>query len=159
MKPNEGRLCTLMKKRLIIMVVSVFVLALPPAGPAVAGLDEIRRGAELGDAQMQLELGELYEYGFGLPKNLVPALAWYILAAEQGNTQAIKRRDVLQGRLTRQQVEEAERNAAHWRKRPAAADAGEGRNKAVNAEKEPAPLPAPAPGQGKDLPLEPGTQR
>lgn len=118
-----------MKTKLLVSILFVSILGLLRAPSVVAGLDDIRRGAEQGDAQMQLELGELYEYGFGLPQNLVPALTWYILAAEQGNAQAAKRRERLQGRLTRAQVEEAERSAAGLRKQPV-----------------PAPVQTPAPG-------------
>lgn len=81
------------------------------AGVAQAGPDEMRRAAEQGDPEMQLELGILYEYGYGLKQNRVPALAWYTVAAEQGNARAAQKRDALKAHLTTAQIAEAERQA------------------------------------------------
>ena len=80
--------------------------------PALAGLEDIRAAAERGDAKRQFELGELYEFGFGMQQNRVPALAWYIVAADAGHTVAAQRRDYLRQQLTQDQVAAAEREAA-----------------------------------------------
>jgi hypothetical protein len=55
----------------------------------------LMRSAEAGDAAAQLELGILYEYGYGMKGRKVEALAWYLAAADQGNAKAIQRRDKL----------------------------------------------------------------
>lgn len=95
------------------------------AAALAAGPDDLRRDAESGDAEAQLELGVLYEYGYRLPKNEVPALAWYTLAAEQGHPKAAARRDSLRARLQPAEVEQAAALVTQWRvvkPRPAIAD-------------------------------------
>ena len=91
------------------IVILLFTLAVLPAQ---AGLEDIRAAAERGDTKRQFELGELYEFGFGLQQNRVPALTWYIVAAEGGHTVAAQRRDYLKQQLTADQVAAAEREAA-----------------------------------------------
>lgn len=76
-----------------------------------AGLERLRAAAEAGQADAQLELGILYEYGFNKPDNLVPALSWYLRAAESGVPDAARRRDSLMGKLKPAEVEEAKRLA------------------------------------------------
>jgi TPR repeat protein len=96
------------------------------AAALAAGPDDLRRAAESGDVEAQLELGVLYEYGYGLPKNEVPALAWYTLAAERGHSKAAARRDSLRGRLQPAEVEQAAALVTQWRvakPQPAVADA------------------------------------
>jgi TPR repeat protein len=44
--------------------------------------------ANQGDAQAQYKLGDLYESGYGVPKNLAAALDWYTKAANHGNSLA-----------------------------------------------------------------------
>lgn len=62
--------------------------------PAPVPTDLIR-SAEGGDAAAQLELGILYEYGYGMKGRKIEALAWYLAAADQGNAKAIQHRDKL----------------------------------------------------------------
>ena len=47
-----------------------------------------RKAAEQGLAQAQCRLGDFYEYGEGVTKDLVKAAEWYRKAAEQGLAQA-----------------------------------------------------------------------
>lgn len=91
------------------------ILVVAMALPAKAGLEELRAAAEKGDAERQFELGELYEFGFNMPNNLVPALTWYLLSAEQGNTKAALRREAIKVQLRPEQVVEAEREAGRLR--------------------------------------------
>lgn len=119
--------------------------------PAHAGLEEIRAAAERGDAKRQFELGELYEFGFGMPQSRVPALAWYIVAADAGHTVAAQRRDMLKQQLTQDQVAAAEREAASLktaiaarRDRPAAEPAEPTATPATPAGAPTAPPAAPA---------------
>lgn len=159
-------------KRLIVLYVGLWVpLTWLPI--AHAGLEETRAAAEAGDVERQFELGELYEFGFRMPKNEVPALAWYIVAADNGHPKAGKRRDLLKARLPREQVAEAEREAAKIPRRvtrPAAAPAPPPATAPVNdevpaAKPEPAapaaprealdPLPAPPPATAPRAPSEP----
>lgn len=52
------------------------------------------RLAQLGQHDSQFNLGVMYYHGQGLEKNLVEAYAWFCLAAEGGDPQALKIRDV-----------------------------------------------------------------
>jgi TPR repeat protein len=99
---------------------AIVLLLLTSIGPAGAGLEDIRAAAEAGDAEAQLELGILYEYGFGMKDNEVVALAWYLLAAERGSPRAVTRRDLLLNRLAPKDVEAAQNLRARLLKTPAA---------------------------------------
>jgi TPR repeat protein len=128
-----------MKQALRILFLTVFVAAAAVAEDEPAGLSVLRAQAEAGSAEAQVELGILYEYGFRMPDNLVPALAWYMRAAESGSTGAVHRRDALAARLTAAQVDEAKRLAAEiTAKRP---------------ETPLAPAPAPAPSAPEAAPV------
>ncbi len=88
----------------------------------LATLEQLRAQAERGDPDAQLELGILYEYGYHLPDNKPPALAWYRLAAEQGHAKAAARRDALKAKMTPAELAEAQRLYEAWRsRRPPAA--------------------------------------
>lgn len=102
---------------------------------AHADLDGIRRIAEAGDREAQLQLGILFQYGFNYKDNEIPALTWYSLSANQGNVRAQKLRDVLKAKMTEKEVQEAMEQVASFKPKgtpPAAAP--------VRA---PAPEPAP----------------
>lgn len=89
------------------------------------GLENLRKGAESGDAEAMLELGILYEFGYRMPDNKAPALAWYRLAAEAGNSKAAIRQEALRPSMSPKEVEDANKlyteYAASVRK-PAPAD-------------------------------------
>lgn len=72
-------------------------------------LKALKRAAESGDVGAQYEIGVLYEFGYRMKTHLIPALAWYMVAADNGDARAIKRRDALMTQLTSEQVEEAKR--------------------------------------------------
>lgn len=44
--------------------------------------------AKLGDPASQTLIAEMYDKGYGVPKNLAESTAWYALAAENGNLEA-----------------------------------------------------------------------
>jgi len=50
--------------------------------------DAIKKAAELGDAQAASNLGYMYEYGKGMPKNQNEAIKWYKKAADGGIAEA-----------------------------------------------------------------------
>jgi len=101
-----------MKLRTILLAAVLAVLLPLGAGAAVsqggAGLKVISDAARQGDAEAQLELGILYEFGYGMANNQIVALAWYTLAAQQGNQKAVARRDILRKRLSQAEVDKAE---------------------------------------------------
>lgn len=74
-------------------------------------LEQIRAAAEAGNAEAQLQLGILYEYGFRKADHLAPALSWYLRAADGGSADAARRRDALAAKLKPAEVEEAKRLA------------------------------------------------
>ena len=101
-------------KRLLLVLIFGLMLPGVTAAQDTDSLENLRAAAERGDATAQLEMGILYEYGFRLPDNRPPALAWYLLAAKQGNARAIERRDLLQARMTQAEISEAHRLAAEF---------------------------------------------
>jgi len=100
-----------MKKTWLVMV---FAMLLPVLGAAQdeASLDQLRQAASEGNAEAQLEIGILYEFGYNMPKNNVTALAWYLRAAEQGNVLAIARRDQLKSKMTPEDIEASQKLSA-----------------------------------------------
>lgn len=71
-----------------------------------------RRAADQGDAQAQYHLGTRYRDGDGLPLDWVEAHKWLSLAAAQGLPDAVRARDELQRRMTREQIAESRRRVA-----------------------------------------------
>lgn len=114
-------------KRLIGLALMLAFLPL-----AHADLEALRAAAQSGDATAQLELGQLYEFGFGLKENAVPAMALYLAASRAGNERAEQRAQTLKPKLSAGQLQEAERLSREWASAPRAAAA-------------PAPTPAAAP--------------
>jgi hypothetical protein len=53
-----------------------------------SALKTLKPLAEKGDAKSQYALGIMYEYGYGMNKDLPKAQAWYLKAATQGNIDA-----------------------------------------------------------------------
>jgi TPR repeat protein len=78
------------------------------------GLEELRSLAVTGDAEAMLELGILYEYGFRMPNNKPPALAWYRLAAENGSAKASSRHELLKSGMSGSELEESSRLYAEY---------------------------------------------
>ena len=95
--------------RILLGALLGLMLVLPAQAAEWQGPADVLAAARGGDAEAQLEMGVLYEYGFYLENNKVPALAWYMLAAEQGNEKAARRRDKLMQTLSQAQIEEARR--------------------------------------------------
>ncbi|OGI38168.1 MAG: hypothetical protein A2V91_04775 [Candidatus Muproteobacteria bacterium RBG_16_64_10] len=105
-----------------VVLAALLPFAAAAAVDKTAGLKEIREAAQRGDAEAQLELGILYEFGYGMTNNQIAALAWYNLAAKQGQQQAAARVDLLKKRLPPGDVEKADSMSARLLgKKPAAA--------------------------------------
>jgi TPR repeat protein len=68
-----------------------------------------RRAAGQGHRVAQLNLGEMYLTGSGVPRDHVRAYFWFSLAAAQGHGWAADRRDLVAGKMTSEEVAEAER--------------------------------------------------
>lgn len=52
-----------------------------------ASLDETRIKAERGDATAQVQLGDAYDTGVGVKRDVAEAIKWYRKAAEQGDAE------------------------------------------------------------------------
>ena len=68
----------------------LFLLLVIGFSGVVSGQDfeETKRDAERGLAFAQVNLGLMYDTGYGVPENKAEAVRWYRLAAEQGNAVA-----------------------------------------------------------------------
>ena len=83
-----------------ILLLVGLLLATPAWADFKAGLDAYNRGdyetalaefrplEEQGHAKAQLNLGDMYRFGWGVPQDYKEAAKWYRLAAEQGNAGA-----------------------------------------------------------------------
>jgi|GEM_PF-1746379 len=60
----------------------------PASNSTYSGFTELKKAAENGDAQAQVELGVKYDSGDGVPKDEAEARKWYRKSAEQGNDSA-----------------------------------------------------------------------
>ena len=58
-----------------------------------------RKAAELGVRDSQYNLGILYARGLGVEKDLRQSFLWFALAAQQGDTDAGKKRDEIAGQM------------------------------------------------------------
>ena len=79
-----------------------------------------RPAAEQGLPEAQLNLGGMYYEGDGVSQNYVLAHMWWNLAAEQRNIgfrakSAIKNRNLVEKRMTKQQIEKAQEMARNWK--------------------------------------------
>jgi len=98
----------LMKRAIVFLILSMVVPVMAGAQD-LASLEQMRQSAEQGNADAQLEMGILYEFGYHMPKNNVTALAWYLRSAEQGNALAVKRGDQLKSHMTPDEVDAADK--------------------------------------------------
>jgi len=96
----------LMKRAIVFLILSMVVPVMAGAQD-LASLEQMRKVAEQGSAEAQLEMGILYEFGYHMPKNSVTALAWYLRSAEQGNALAVKRSDQLKSHMTPDEIDAA----------------------------------------------------
>jgi hypothetical protein len=79
-----------------------------------------RLAAEQGDAKAQNNLGFLYEYGQGVARDQVKALMWYRLAVARfppgkGRDAAVRNREIVERKMTPEQIAEAQRLAREWK--------------------------------------------
>ena len=74
-----------------------------------------RLAAEQGLAQAQYNLGVMYGKGQGVPQDDVLAHMWFNLSSSQGITTAIKNRNIVEKKMTKQQIEKAQEMARDWK--------------------------------------------
>ena len=73
------------------------------------------KAAEHGLSDSQFNLAVLHENGLGVQQDLTTAYKWLALAAKSGDKEAIRRRDILQGKLTGEQLAKAESLVGMWK--------------------------------------------
>jgi TPR repeat protein len=80
-----------------------------------------RLAAEQGHAEAQYNVGLMYKDGRGVEKDFIQAYKWFNLSAARGNDNAAMRMDAIARLMSRDQVVDAQRQAAAFvpRKAPA----------------------------------------
>ena len=73
-----------------------------------------RLAAEQRHAEAQWLLGSMYGDGGGVPEDDVLAYMWFDLSAAQGHGSAQESKDIIEGRMTREQIAEAQRLSREW---------------------------------------------
>jgi TPR repeat protein len=96
-------------KKAVAFLILCLMAPVTAGAQDLASLEQMRQAAEQGNADAQLEMGILYEFGYNMPKNDVNALAWYMHAADQGNELAVKRRDLLKSRMSPEEIDAAQK--------------------------------------------------
>ncbi|MFT3729956.1 MAG: sel1 repeat family protein [Hyphomicrobium sp.] len=73
------------------------------------------QAARRGLPDSEFNLAVLYENGLGVPRDMKQAFMWVSIAARAGDADAIRRRDILRGKLTAQEISDTEKMIAAWR--------------------------------------------
>ncbi|HEY8193867.1 MAG TPA: sel1 repeat family protein [Hyphomicrobium sp.] len=76
------------------------------------------QAAKRGLADSQFNLAVLYENGLGVKRDLKQAYMWVSLAARNKDADAVRRRDILRGKLTADEMVAAEQMIAAWKPIP-----------------------------------------
>ena len=74
-----------------------------------------RLSAEQGDASAQYNLGNMYVRGEGVPQDYALAHMWFNLSGSNGDKDAVKNRDIIEKRMSKQQIEKAQELARNWK--------------------------------------------
>jgi localization factor PodJL len=74
--------------------------------------------AKRGLPDSQFNLAVLYENGLGVKRDLKQAFMWLSIAARAGDADATRRRDILRGSLTTQDIAETQKMMAAWKLTP-----------------------------------------
>ena len=74
-----------------------------------------RLSAEQGDAVAQFNLGFMYGKGLGVPQDYVSAHMWWNLSDSNGHKSAVKNRNIVEKKMSKQQIEKAQELARNWK--------------------------------------------
>ena len=74
-----------------------------------------RLSAEQGFAEAQYNLGVMYYNGQGVPQDYVSAHMWWNLSGSNGHKSAVKNRNIVEKKMTKQQIEKAQEMARNWK--------------------------------------------
>ena len=73
-----------------------------------------RLAAEQGYAEAQWLLGSMYGDGDGVPQDDVLAYMWFDVSSAQGHGSAQESKDIIEGRMSREQIAEAQELSREW---------------------------------------------
>ena len=76
-----------------------------------------RRAAEQGDAPAQNHIGVCYDNGRGVTKDFVEAYKWFNLASVRGHENAKKNLIIVEQRMTKEQIAEAQRISREFKEK------------------------------------------
>jgi len=71
--------------------------------------------AEEGVAKAQFAMGTMYFEGQGIPQDYVLAHMWWNLSTSNGHKSAIHNRNIVEKKMTKQQIEKAQEMARNWK--------------------------------------------
>ena len=71
--------------------------------------------AEQGIAEAQYNLGHMYVNGEGVPQEYVLAYLWWDICGFSGDKDCVKSRNLVEERMSKQQIEEAQEMASNWK--------------------------------------------
>ena len=71
--------------------------------------------AEQGHAKAQYNLGLMYAKGTGVPQDYVSAYMWWNIAGSNGHKDAVRNRNIVEKKMTKQQIEKAQELARNWK--------------------------------------------
>ena len=71
--------------------------------------------AEQGNAAAQYSLGVTYEHALGVPQDYALAHMWFNLCGSSGDKDCEKIRNIIENKMTSQQIEEAQDMARNWK--------------------------------------------
>ena len=74
-----------------------------------------REAADQGIANAQHSLGVMFHEGQGVPQDYIQAHMWFNLAGAGGDLDGIESRDIVAGKMTPDEIAEAQRRAREWR--------------------------------------------
>lgn len=83
--------------------------------------------AQRGLADSQFNLAVLYENGLGVTRDMKRAFMWLSIAARGGDADAVRRRDILRGKLTADEVKVADKMITAWKPSPSSRDINDAR--------------------------------
>ncbi len=100
------------------------VMMVEDSGPSgkpdyASAIPWFRQAADRGLRDSQYNLGVLYARGMGVSQNLAESYRWFSLAANQGDTDAAKKRDDVAKRLDQQTLMAARLAVQTWQAQPA----------------------------------------
>ena len=75
----------------------------------------VRLSAEQGVAKAQTNLGYMYENGQGVPQDSVSAHMWLNLCGSSGDKDCVKNRNIVEKKMTPQQIEKAQEMVRNWK--------------------------------------------